>query len=294
MQQEQRPSITSGTFWYFAAATVLFPFVYSRLQRLIIQLGAAFVSHVSPTHEIADATWLHNLALLNILPGVVYLLLIIGFWMLIRHTRFHLPGQFNLKVSPEEAVKGFFCGITLWMSTVFFFTIFSIAFPSETAHAEYVERMAMLTRSPWIFQFIFTVIMAPIVEEVAFRAGMFAASKKIMPLKAALALQAIAFGVIHLDFSRQYWNFQQGIYAAVIGVLLAYIYHRTGSLMAVIIVHMSFNGSNYFIAPLLTRLGGSGILGSMIMLLLFPASIVASVFLVKGPRSRINTKGTTW
>ena len=122
MQQPLTQRIKTPAFWYFASAAVLFPFIYSQLQRLVVTIGAQIIITLSPTREVALDTWYRNIALLNILPGVVYLLLVVGFVAAIRHTKFHLPGQFALNVSFGTAAKSFLAGITLFVSTVFVFS----------------------------------------------------------------------------------------------------------------------------------------------------------------------------
>jgi len=268
---------------YFAAAMILFPLIYRQLQNIIHQLSAQIIAAISETPEIALDTYRRNLALLNILPGVVYLLLATGFAILIRHTKYHIPEQFELKCPPQTLFMTYLCGITLFVTTVFALMFIP---QTQTAQYEYADHMAILNQSPWLLRFIFTVIMAPIVEEVAFRAGMFANAKKIMPFWAALVLQALAFGFIHLDFSRDYWNYQQGLYALAVGLILGVIYHRTHSLTAVTIVHMSFNASNYYITPILiAMLTNQGLRsGMMIVMLLLLASIALSWLLISRMR----------
>jgi membrane protease YdiL (CAAX protease family) len=78
------------------------------------------------------------------------------------------------------------------------------------------------------------VVIAPVIEEVLFRGYLQNALMRHMPPLAAIAVAALAFGVIH---------FQP--YAllplALLGAAFGYIYHRTGSLYANILLHAANN-----------------------------------------------------
>ncbi|MCL2865919.1 MAG: CPBP family intramembrane metalloprotease [Lachnospiraceae bacterium] len=75
-----------------------------------------------------------------------------------------------------------------------------------------------------------------IFEEVWFRGAMYKEyqAKKVPIFKIAL-VSALFFGFVH-------GNFQQGIYASVIGFLYAYIVHYTGSILAPMLGHFINNG----------------------------------------------------
>lgn len=88
----------------------------------------------------------------------------------------------------------------------------------------------------WAFVSVFGVaaILAPLVEEILFRGFLFGGLRtRLSPLRAALVSGAI-FGAIHL---------QPLAFPALflLGVLLALLYHRTGSLWAPILMHFCIN-----------------------------------------------------
>lgn len=90
---------------------------------------------------------------------------------------------------------------------------------------------------------LYTVLFAPIVEELIFRGVILNKLLPVLPFFAANMLQAAIFGIYH-------WNIIQGLYAFVIGLLLGYVSYRFRSLSASIILHMSIN-SAAFLAILL-------------------------------------------
>lgn len=77
-------------------------------------------------------------------------------------------------------------------------------------------------------------ILAPITEELVFRGLVFRRMKDWMKPTMAIVLSAVFFGLYH-------GNFVQFLYAALLGMLLALMYHRTGTLWTAIVAHMAAN-----------------------------------------------------
>lgn len=77
-------------------------------------------------------------------------------------------------------------------------------------------------------------ILAPIAEELVFRGLVFRRMKDWMNTGIAIGFSALLFGIYH-------GNIVQFLFAAIMGVLLAYVYHTTGTLWASILVHMVVN-----------------------------------------------------
>lgn len=82
------------------------------------------------------------------------------------------------------------------------------------------------------------VAVAPIAEEVFFRGFFFAGLGRGMPIWAAALLSGVLFGAIHL----QAGNLAIVPQLSLLGVLLAWLYVRTGSLWPPILVHGLNNG----------------------------------------------------
>ncbi len=87
------------------------------------------------------------------------------------------------------------------------------------------------------------VVIAPVVEEYVFRKTLIDHS---LPYgeKGAILLSAVTFGLLHQ-------NFFQFFYAAGLGLLLGYIYVRTGKLWYTVLLHAIMNFMGGVIAPLL-------------------------------------------
>lgn len=82
------------------------------------------------------------------------------------------------------------------------------------------------------------VVIAPIVEEMIFRGCVYTRLRRGMPTAAAILASAFAFGWVHGTIVAL-------LYATVLGALLAYVYVKFESLLAPILLHMSFNLANY-------------------------------------------------
>ena len=80
---------------------------------------------------------------------------------------------------------------------------------------------------------IFTVIIAPILEEIFFRKIV---CDKLLPLGEgyAILISAAIFGLVH-------GNFYQFFYCLGLGLILAYMYHSTGRLLPCILLHAAIN-----------------------------------------------------
>lgn len=81
---------------------------------------------------------------------------------------------------------------------------------------------------------IYSVLIAPVSEELIFRGVTLGYAKKILPVTGAVCLQAVLFGIFHL-------NIIQGIYAAILGLFIGYLKEAGGSIAIPIVFHAFFN-----------------------------------------------------
>ena len=95
-----------------------------------------------------------------------------------------------------------------------------------------------------IISVISTAVLAPIVEELIFRELMSKQLRKLFPFWFANMIQALAFGIYHL-------NIVQGIYAFFIGLLFGYVAYRLKSIWASIMLHGIVNASGLVLGIIL-------------------------------------------
>ncbi len=80
---------------------------------------------------------------------------------------------------------------------------------------------------------VLIVVLAPLSEELFFRGFMFASLRNSMSLWPAALISALVFGLLHLSGG----NIGVAIQLAVLGVILAWLYERSGTLWAPIMAH---------------------------------------------------------
>ncbi len=100
------------------------------------------------------------------------------------------------------------------------------------AYESLMETAGFKTLSPLLI--IYSCIIAPVSEELIFRGVTFGYAKKALPLIGAVGLQAVLFGVFHM-------NIIQGIYAAFLGLFLGYLCETGGTVAIPMLMHAFFN-----------------------------------------------------
>ena len=149
--------------------------------------------------------------------------------------------------------------------------------------------------SEGIFTLIASAVLAPFVEEFTFRGIVMQFSlramcqqwtgrltrenlmkMRVMPQQFWLAniFQAAVFGIMHL-------NLVQGLYAFVLGLVLGWVFWRTGKLRWCIGLHVAFNFSGYVLDGMYVALGGLGFVGLLIEVLVAIALVVGGILLFR-------------
>ncbi len=82
-------------------------------------------------------------------------------------------------------------------------------------------------------------ILAPFAEEVVFRGVLLPVLARMMHARIALLVQALIFGFVHFYTDPLSWPLSLPI--AAVGWCAGWVYLRTGSLRAAIVLHMTFN-----------------------------------------------------
>jgi len=101
---------------------------------------------------------------------------------------------------------------------------------------QYNELMESLMGGNVLLSMFVTVILAPLAEELLFRGITLKKAQKIMPFMAANVLQAVLFGIYHM-------NLIQGVYAFVLGMILGFTAEYFHSIWASILLHACVNAA---------------------------------------------------
>lgn len=116
-----------------------------------------------------------------------------------------------------------------------------------------------------------TVVLAPVFEELTFRYLVINKLRRYGD-KTAIIVSAILFGLFHM-------NFEQGIYAAVIGLVLGYVVCRTGRVIYTIMLHACFNLLSGVI-PLVIENLKNPVLNSVYMVLYFALILIGFILFI--------------
>lgn len=125
-----------------------------------------------------------------------------------------------------------------------------------------------------VWSAIGAIICAPFCEEVIFRGiTMKILEEGEVGFAVANIIQAALFGIMHM-------NIIQGTYAFLVGLVLGYIYHRTGSLWASILAHLTFNLLGLYLTELM-NLFDDQIWFLLMIWTMCVVSLISGIFLMK-------------
>lgn len=264
----------------------LMGFVMS-FQMIILKFvnGAKFDPTSLQKYIEKDSTNLYLVALINFIIIVGY-----GLWYFFIRRREEKPKvDYKKIVSP----KSLLCILGLAVSCQFLCGIIMVVLqhlmPSiYDQYLKLAEGLQINVLPAWLMIFI-VVIWSPLAEELIFRAMIFRTLRKGFPFAVAAIISGAMFGIYHL-------NVVQGIYAGLFGVVLAYVYEKTNSLLGCYLFHLFFNLSSYLIEGMQSGLhlsdGVMGVFSLLMMvfsfLLFFPLCMyLAKRFAVPKPQSTI-------
>lgn len=108
-------------------------------------------------------------------------------------------------------------------------------FPS--AFTSYEKLMDTLDITNSAFAIPYVMLVGPIAEEFIFRGVILDRLKPAFSFWTANALQAALFGIFHM-------NMIQGLYAFVLGMLLGMVVQVTGTVLASMLMHITFNSTS--------------------------------------------------
>ena len=145
-------------------------------------------------------------------------------------------------------------GTLLWVALFSLGTIIPLSFLYEQLGIEMDENtqqiLTSLMKEPW--GYVAVGILAPLAEEVVFRGAILRTLLGIMSKKnhwVAIIISAALFGLAH-------FNAAQFINALLMGLLLGWMYYRTGSLVPGILLHWINNTMAYVLTNIMPQSDG--------------------------------------
>lgn len=129
--------------------------------------------------------------------------------------------------------------------TTYIVNVTAALFPSWLDAYEKLIENAGLSGSLSIGMFCYSILIGPITEELIYRGVTLRQAKKCLPFWAANLMQALLFGLYHM-------NLMQGIYAFFIGLIFGYVSEKSGSIHSSILLHILFNIWGLLLNPYIT------------------------------------------
>ena len=204
-------------------------FLFYYVTRMVVYNGAAifFVSRYGDDIEAANEMYLKSSNMLSVISGVIILALLALFFSARRKK---LSKEFYLnKVRFSTAAVCFFAGISLNFATTLV-----MSYLPQSLLESYGEASSSVMDGHTVWYILAAIIMAPILEEVIFRAMKLTNISTATGNVLAVLLSSAVFGAVH---GHIVWS----TYAFVIGCLLGTVFIRTRSVIASILTHLAFN-----------------------------------------------------
>ena len=133
-------------------------------------------------------------------------------------------------------------GLALQLLSGLYLRLVFAVFPEWLRYYTYVLENLGMTE-PTFLPLLYTIVLAPVTEELIFRGLSLKILEMEFPFWAANILQAFYFGTMH-------GNMVQGIYAFLSGMVLGYLVKRKGTLAAGILCHFGVNLSGVLLGLL--------------------------------------------
>lgn len=106
--------------------------------------------------------------------------------------------------------------------------------PLDGILGSYKEVQKNMMNNSFIIQLVVLGILTPVLEELLFRGIIFKRLKTYYEVTIAAYIASIIFGIAH-------FNLIQGLYAFILGIVLAYLYEKSGNIVTAIIMHSAAN-----------------------------------------------------
>lgn len=129
----------------------------------------------------------------------------------------------------------------------------AFVFEPEEPVDQQVLQEALSGGTSLVLAIIVAVVLAPIAEEILFRGVLFQALRMRVGLWPAAVTSSILFTFVHVEIVMSQPLALVGLFG--LGVLLAWAFHRTGSLLVPIIGHAVFNAVSITLAIAVDRTG---------------------------------------
>lgn len=231
MQVNEKPSIGRNL-----AAAIVFPLLLYVAQYIAVWGASILFSVMGSMKGMAgEELRVYGNMMLNthtnaiMIAADLLIIVILVCWFGFR--KVNIPKALEMKkVKFSRILLAFAAGIALAFVLSYLMSFAYMLFPS--AMEEYSEHMS--TDSNPITYVLSGIVLAPIVEELLFRALAVKHLDRVLPRALSIFLVAGLFGLMHL-------NIVQGLYAGTLGALLGCLFFAYGSVWVPMALHFGFN-----------------------------------------------------
>lgn len=196
----------------------------------ILRFNATIPAGISEAEYAAmyDEAFSHDSGYLDIIFSCVCVLAVAVYFAIQRRS---LSEAANIRPAPSVKLgAAFVCGLTLQIPMGFI--ISAIPFPQEIFDGH--EALMTSRTAPLIVQMLYSVILAPIIEEIFFRGIAHDRAARVMPVPIAAAVSSAGFALIHGEPIAI-------LVAFACGYFLAIMYSRFETILVPIAFHIGFN-----------------------------------------------------
>lgn len=160
-------------------------------------------------------------------------LFMIWLFFLIRKDNFTAYTKWR-KIKLKDGLYIGLLGVFLNLLFIAILNYAALYLPIEELMSQYSELIALALDTNFFIILLGVAVVAPIFEETLIRGIIFNDFRKATPVWLALIIQALIFGIMHM-------NIIQGTYAFFLGLILGTLYLKYKSIIAAILLHMTFN-----------------------------------------------------
>lgn len=180
-----------------------------------------------------------NVLLLSVYAAVGILLLGLWYWKSGVHGS-AMHAKRPLSEKPAALIGGVLLfSVGMQYLCDYLIGLLSMVFPSWLEEYDHLMEQVGLTSEVTAALVLYSVILAPICEELTFRGLTFGYGKTFMSFWKANIVQALLFAGFHM-------NPMQAVYAFVLGLFLGYFVEKSGRLWLSILIHITFNAAGVF------------------------------------------------
>lgn len=243
----------------FVRAIGFFMFYYA-VRTVIFNAAAIFFAIKHGDENAAMNAYYENANMLSFVCGIIIIAAIILFFSCRQKS---VSENLYLGKPPVSVViLAFFAGLSLN-----FTTNFVMSFLPQKLLESYNDSASNAQQGSLLWYILVAVIMAPILEELIFRAMMVPRLSTSVGNVGAVVISAAVFGIVH---GHIVWS----SYAFLLGILLGFAFVRTRSLAVSIAMHMGFN-----LVSLLSYINTESLntLGTFIFSAMFTIVSIASI-----------------